>query len=159
MSSDWPYCPLISHNVLWFVIISSDWSLCPLNGYNVLRLVIMTSVIILQGCLQYIPWWPCGYHRRIPYPDNSLQIWGERLCEWHAQTEQRKKGSWLYIIPVWRPASETNKTMSHMNTNDPILRCCWSRVAMLVSTDLTLQSSSDLALTGRRSPPPGCPDQ
>ena len=45
------------------------------------------------------------------------------------------------------------------NTNDPIIRCWWSRVDILVSTVLTPLSSSDQALTGRRSPLPGCPGQ
>ena len=46
------------------------------------------------------------------------------------------------------------------NTNDSILRCCWSRVAFLILTTYwTPQSCSDPALTGRRSPLPGCPDQ
>ena len=56
MSSDWSFCPLIGHHVLWMVIsplighhvlwlfiMSSEWSSRPLIGNHVLWLVIMSS--------------------------------------------------------------------------------------------------------------------
>ena len=109
---------------------------------------------------------------------------GEGICIRRLQYQDTTRRAGWVTCPAWTRGGgimdvhhsplegsrwDWKHNVTHKYTNDPIFRCWWLRVDIIiiiknnmvtmVSKILTPLSCSDPALTGRRSPPPGCPDQ